>query len=431
MREYLKKYTDIFNYKQFFYQSLILSNRHTSEGLIKTLLILSVFSSLSILELLIRSFNIYHTNMPFHSNISIWLLLFIFLSSISSNRIWQFNKYTCLLFLCTVIIFIQETSGYILLARRYGLYYIEVLFWLSLLYFLTERVLLNKKELLVLHLYYLYKYYIVFSLLISFFFNCAVVFKNSLNIDYEFLLGENHISYLAISALFLLLYYPFTLFKKQWKNTIALILLVITPISVGNLGGVITMSIILLLYLKPWKALLIFFTGFIYLYTNLSSNEIHQSYLMITYGMTFEPPLDPYYILNLNNQFTSTYIRNKTNMIALQEFINNPLFGTGLFQIKETLRYAGFYTHSWLFFVLSSYGIFSYIIILITFYCSSGFSNNFKKNGYGSLTIFFFLNSLFIPIVYPFFIVLLILYRFINIVNYESTSRANVHYKLI
>jgi len=401
-------------------------NKILSINLIKVMLLISVFSSLSILKFLSSTFLDFGSSL-FHSNYSIWVLLFsFFIVSLSGlyKFFWKFNKHSIMLFLLPITLLLQENIGYVLSFRHYGLYYIEFFFWFALLYFIIERILLSRKDLLVSNLYFLYKCYITLCLFVSIFFIInKVVFPENPYINTGFLFGENHISYVATSAVLLLLYYPFRFFKKPRNKNIALALLIATPLAVGNIGGIVAITSIWLLYLKAWKALLTISVGLIYLYMHTGDNGLYQFYLMFTYGMTFDPLLDPNYVLNLNSQLTSTYIRNATNMIAIEEFLNNPLFGTGLYRIKQELRYAGYWSHSWLLITLASYGIFSFILVLSALYCSSGCGNNFKKHGYGVLVILSIMTGVFVPEVYLFFTVLFILYRFINIVNNELTSK--------
>ena len=403
------------------------NNQAPSVGLVRLLLFISVLASLSVSKFLISSFSLNIESPPFHSNYTIWFLLFLFLI-VNLTGSWsgflKFNKRSIPLFLLSVIFLLMENVGYILYLRHYGRTYIELFFWFALLYFIIERLLLSRKDYLVSNLYYLYRYYMILCLSIAIFFIInKLIFPVNPYINHVFLLGENFISYMAASGVLLLLHYPLRLFRTSQSKKIALVLLISTPFCVENIGGMIVVSVIVLLYLDIWMIALVSILGLVFLYLNVSTTEILQIYHSLTYGMTFEPLLKGPDVINLDDQLASTYIRNVTNFLAINEFFDSPLLGAGLFQIKEVLRFAGYWSHSWLVIVLSAYGLVSFIFVLAVIYLAAGYENNFKKTGYGSLIVFILLMGIFVNEIYPFTVVLIILYRFVNVVNIELSSK--------
>ena len=394
-------------------------NKTISVHLVKMTMLIAVFSSLSVLKFLSASFSIY-LDPPFHSNYSIWILLFFTLSvwlySLNLN-FFKFNKSNIALFLLPAIFIIQESIGYVVLSQHISTYYIEFIFWFSLLYFIIDRVILDNNYTFA-GLFFLHKYYIISCLFVCIFFIVSkLFFQDSSYLDTVFLFGENHISYVSVSAVLLLLNYPLRFFNNKVSKNIFLSILIATPLVVGNIGGIVAMAFVLLFYIRSFKLLFLSILGVIYTYINIPLDSLYQLYYLFTFGISFEPLLDPNDVGNLTGNLTSTYVRNSTNMLALREFLDNPFFGSGLHKIKQELRYAGHFSHSWIFITLSAYGFFTFVVLLFSMYFSAGYVNNFKKNGYTTLFIFFLLNGMLVSEIYLFFTVLFILYKNIGLVE--------------
>ena len=52
------------------------------------------------------------------------------------------------------------------------------------------------------------------------------------------------------------------------------------------------------------------------------------------------------YDISESSQAGSTYIRYLTNIYAIEEFLRNPILGSGNFVIKNEIQVAGYWTHT-------------------------------------------------------------------------------------
>ena len=396
----------------------------TSEKLIKLLLVFCVFASIDFLDILTRSLNLINLQTPFHSNLGIVFLIPLSFIFLSWARIFIFNKNHVLIFMIPLIYGIQENIGYILFSNNYGQYYIEMFFWFGLIYYLVERILLNNKETLLPNLYFLYKCFIGMAVALNLFLLFCKFFLSEFNpfIDYTYITSTNKIAYYGLASIFLLLYYPFEFFNKNWKNNLLITFLIVNISFVGSLGNQLTLILILLIYLKRWQYSLLL--TFILVFMTLAFvNGYSEFFQNLTYGIGVIDPKHPDEIINLNNQLTSTYIRNVTNALVIMDFLNNPFFGSGNYNIKENLRYAGHFSHTIFLILLASYGVLTFVFTSVVLYLSSGIENNFKKNGFFSLCVLFIMIGMFNPKLMFFFSILFILYKYFNVANREQNLR--------
>jgi hypothetical protein len=73
-------------------------------------------------------------------------------------------------------------------------------------------------------------------------------------------------------------------------------------------------------------------------------------------GLNFEKELSLQYLVSKGDQFYSTYVRNKTNMVLILNFFEHPVIGNGMHDIYNT-RVASYMSHTLWLFPFVAYGI--------------------------------------------------------------------------
>ena len=173
---------------------------------------------------------------------------------------------------------------------------------------------------------------------------------------------SSELMYLSSITVFVLLKYTQKLFSAKTRY-IMLGILMIGPILSGVAGSILTLGGSLVLAQNKKNILLtvlmlLSLTFLVYLYSvkylSLNYTDILQSYFI---GFSSSDYISTIDISEGNTQSGSSYIRNTTNYLALKEFFQNPLVGSGNSFVKNELRVSGYWTHTYLIYVAASYGL--------------------------------------------------------------------------
>lgn len=111
-------------------------------------------------------------------------------------------------------------------------------------------------------------------------------------------------------------------------------------------------------------------------------------------------------VLNINNQYASTFIRHKSNILALEAFYENPIFGAGIYEVKNEKRWnKTYYSHTYQVLIISAYGFYGMILFIVLFYT---FFYTQNRNLKGESIMYFsylMLSCLFVPGLYLWYLV--------------------------
>ena len=157
-----------------------------------------------------------------------------------------------------------------------------------------------------------------------------------------------------------------------WQRILIFIVLSISPIFLGVTGALLTYmsSVIFLInrkyinYLLSIIILVPFHLFLFFKYYSIELQDIYDQFLFVIESAY----ISEYDISESNNQAGSTYIRYLTNIYAIEEFLRNPILGSGNFVIKNEIQVAGYWTHTYLIYFISSYGLIGLIILSLILY---------------------------------------------------------------
>jgi O-antigen ligase len=216
-----------------------------------------------------------------------------------------------------------------------------------------------------------------------------------------YLISSAKIMYMSILGLYFLWLYPKQVTSKVKRN-FYILLFFITPILANKTGAILLLILFGILYIYSIKfsiksMVLSILSIWIIL---ISASNFNSENLLhgIDSSMEIIPQAE---ILKGADQKQSTYIRHTTNRKALDSFYKKPILGSGEYHVKNEIRYAGYFTHTFYIYVLTSYGLIGGIFIFM-FFLTLGFSkmksirNSFRKK---VLYLYILYILLFIPVI--------------------------------
>ena len=366
---------------------------------IKELIILSlaVVSTFEPIHYFSRAFSIDSSLPDF-----IWIPIFIIVSDylLSGKKIKKIkeiliDKNSMLIFIVVGLLFIQENFGYIFFNQSYGYHIFKNLFWFGAHYFLIHFIIKNYDLDIKLALNNIYLVFISVLFVISSITVIYILLFPIFNFELgSYIIRSSKIAFLGPLGVYLLLFYRPAI---RTNNILMLILFSSTPLLMTKVGpsilvvGLYGFWILTKLGIKRYfiftvtsvLLLTIFFSDYLkytekYYNCPLTQDECLDPPLVvrtikfsdILYGFSTEDAnaLTIREILNEAGQLQSTYVRNRINRLALDEFSKNIIFGAGEYKVRNDSRFIGYYTHTYLIYIAASFGIIGLFAIVYLFY---------------------------------------------------------------
>jgi hypothetical protein len=191
-----------------------------------------------------------------------------------------------------------------------------------------------------------------------------------LYVNKGFIISSSKVMYMAVLGVIILWIYPHTF--RRYKRIITLILLTLTPILTIKTGAIILLifiGAIYYLYINfKAKIVLTLIISILYTWFSTDISSIYNNNVNnVLYGFFSKELVSEEKILEGADQKQSTYIRHISNRKAMSSFYEKPIFGNGQYHIKNEIRYAGYFTHTFYIYVLASYGLVGGLFILLLF----------------------------------------------------------------
>lgn len=181
---------------------------------------------------------------------------------------------------------------------------------------------------------------------------------------------SSEIMYLSAISAFILIKYLWNEISSIFK-IFFLLIFTLGPLLSGVAGSVLTLGSAIILsqerkyiYFMTASITLIALITYFYMANFLSYdiNDLMKNYFVGFSSTDYISTID---IKEGNSQAGSSYIRNATNFLAFQEFLNNPIFGSGNSYVKNEIQISGYWTHTYFIYILASYGIVGFILVVI------------------------------------------------------------------
>ena len=198
-----------------------------------------------------------------------------------------------------------------------------------------------------------------------------LILQNTFSKSFSSQFGYISVFWLALKIISRKFPIEYTYPETNWYDYLLFIAIIATALHNEIIGLLISAIFIPLLIMGALRtALMVMATifGFIiygdYYDFDIFDN-ISELIRLITFGFSVNDYVsEDYFAKNSGGQEISGYIRNKTNLLVVQEFFSNPVFGVGARNVKSISVFT-YYTHTYAIFLLGAYGIFAIAIFWV------------------------------------------------------------------